>query len=577
VTIRPFVVADEPSAGGTAAAFCGRGTTRRRRRRGRAVAIWLLFGGAASAQPPAGPAGPPPPASRTRPAVGLRAETRACADLLAVDLADVAGAGSRVTRASETRERGAAVCAVEGLLAPSIGFRVQLPLTTWTGRYLQAGCGGLCGQVSLRVGAADGCAPLEAGGFAVASTDMGHQGMGGEFGRDLQKREDFAHRGVHLTAVAAKKLVRAFYGRDAERSYFDGCSDGGREALVEAQRYPADFDGIVAGAPAMNFQVQNSLYHAWMARSNTGPDGAPILTASRLPLLHEAVVKLCDGLDGQKDGLIADPRLCRFDPGALLCSPPAADTSACLAAAEIDAARRLYHGPRDEATGRRLTIGGPQPGSELSWAGVFVPRSASEPIFSERIALDALRNLIFEASPPADLALADVRFDLSTFDRLRPRHPLFDATDPDLSAFAARGGKIVLWHGWSDPHISPINTIAYHEAVERTMGKERAAAFERLYLLPGVYHCGGGEGPSLVDLLTPVIDWVERGVAPGAVIARAGGTAPRMRPVYPYPAVARYIGQGDPNDASSYGPGTALFTGAPPDWAGADFYTPWKH
>jgi hypothetical protein len=197
---------------------------------------------------------------------GAHAGTRTCADLLELDLTDIGGVGSRVTHAAGAQDRGVAVCVVEGTLAPSIGFRVQLPQTIWTGRYLQVGCGGLCGQVSLRVGAAEGCAPLGAGGFAIASTDMGHQGQGGEFGRDPQKREDFAHRGVHATAVAAKKLIRAFYGREAERSYFSGCSDGGREALVEAQRYPEDFDGIVAGAPAMNFQVQNSLYHAWQAR-----------------------------------------------------------------------------------------------------------------------------------------------------------------------------------------------------------------------------------------------------------------------------------------------------------------------
>ncbi|HVO12809.1 MAG TPA: tannase/feruloyl esterase family alpha/beta hydrolase [Vicinamibacteria bacterium] len=510
-------------------------------------------------------------------AVGARAQTRACADLLGVELADVGGTGSRVTRATRAEDHGVAVCAVEGTLAPAIGFQVQLPLSTWTGRYLQAGCGGLCGQASLRVGAAEGCAPLAAGGFAVAATDMGHQGRGGEFGRDPQKREDFAHRGVHLTAVAAKKLIRAFYGRDAERSYFSGCSDGGREALVEAQRYPADFDGIVAGAPALNFQVQNGLYHAWQARSNTGPDGRAILAAARLPLLHRAVVDQCDALDGQVDGLIADPRACPFEPSRLLCPATAADTAGCLTAAEVEAVRRLYDGPRDAVTGQRLTVGGPQPGSELAWAGVFVPSSAGAPIFSERIALDALRNLIFETNPPPDFGLRDVRFDTATFDRLRPHHPLFDATDPDLTAFAGRGGRLVLWHGWADPHISPINTIAYHEAVERTMGKERAAAFERLYLLPGVYHCGGGEGPSLVDLLTPVMDWVEKGSAPAAILARSPGPAGRARPVYAYPALARYVGQGDPNDASSYRRGDALFTAAPPAWAGADFYRPRQH
>jgi hypothetical protein len=508
---------------------------------------------------------------------------RACSDLLGVDLVDVGGAGSRITSAARASNRGVAVCAVEGVLAPSIGFKALLPLQAWTGRYLQVGCGGLCGRVSLEVGAADGCAPLEAGGFAIASTDMGHQGMGGEFGQDPHKREDFAHRGVHLTAIASKRLLRALYGRDAAHAYFTGCSDGGREALVEAQRHPEDFDGIVAGAPAMNFQVQNSLYHAWQARSNTGADGGAILSASRLPLLHRGVLDQCDGLDGQQDGVIVDPRACRFDPGALLCrSDPPEGAADCLTAAEVEAARRLYDGPRDAATGERLTIGGPQPGSELAWAGVFVPRAADQPIFSAKIALDALRNLVFESNPSAGFSLNDVRFDRATFDRLRPLHPLYDATDPDLSAFAAKGGKLILWHGWADPHISPINTIAYHEAVERSIGKQRTQTFERLYLLPGVYHCSGGEGPSLVDLLTPVIDWVERGVAPDTVIARsprlgqvdAAAAVERSRPVYPYPSVARYRGKGDPNEASSYVRAAPLVSAETPAWAGSDFYRP---
>jgi Tannase and feruloyl esterase len=534
--------------------------------------------------------------------------TRGCADLANVDLTDLGGAGSRVVKTSEAISNGVTVCSVEGTLAPTIGFRLDLPTRSWTQRFLQVGCGGLCGRISLDVGAADGCAPLEAGGFVIASTDMGHQGPSGEFGRDPQKREDFAHRAVHLTAVASKALIRAFYGRSETHAYFTGCSDGGREALIEAQRYPDDFDGIIAGAPAMNFQVQNGLYHAWQARSNTGPDSKPIVTASRLPLLHEAVLEQCDGLDGQVDRLISEPRLCRFDPGRLLCHDARTEGGpGCLSAMEVEAVRRFYDGPRDPTTGRRLTVGGPQPGSELAWAGVFVP-SPGRPNFSEIIALDTLRNLSFETNPAADFHLADVRFDLAGFDRLRPLHPLYDATNPDLSAFASSGGKLILWHGWADQHISPLNTIAYHEALERQMGRDRADGFERLYLLPGMYHCRGGEGPNRFDLLTPMIDWVEKGVAPEAVTANqtsqgqaagsafgaptaptrrpdaapaqdAGSVAPQTvaqsRPVYPYPSIAVYDGQGDPNLASSYGRGAALVSDGTPDWAGADFYHPY--
>jgi feruloyl esterase len=327
--------------------------------------------------------------------------------------------------------------------------------------------------------------------------------------------------------------------------------------------------------------VQNSLYHGFTARANTGPDGKPVVTADRLPLLHAAVVAACDTLDGQKDDLIADPRLCRFDPADIECAEAAADTAACLTATEVATIRKFYDGPRDPATGERLTVGGPQPGSELGWAGVFVPTAGEPGIFSEVIARGALKNLVFEETPADDYTLAELSFDAATFERLRARHPLFDATDPDLSAFADGGGKLILWHGWSDEHISPLGTIAYHEALEHQMGG-RLEAFERLFLVPGMYHCSRGEGPSLIDLLTPMMAWVERGVAPEQVVARQAATglgtpaaADRSRPLYPYPAVAVWDGQGDPDRATSYAPGEPLFTEPSPDWIGRDFFQPY--
>lgn len=535
-------------------------------------------------------------------AAGTVQPVRACADLAGTDLADIGGAGSRVTRAAQS----GAFCTVEGTLAPAIGFRVQLPLAAWTQRYLQVGCGGLCGRIPAEAGAADGCRPLADNGFVIGATDMGHQG-GGEFGRDPQQRVDFAHRGVHLTAVAAKRLIRAFYGTPEKYAYFTGCSDGGREALMEAQRYPDDFDGIIAGAAALNFQVQNSMYHGWQARANTGPDGKAVLLASRLPILHAAVLAACDALDGQTDGLLANPRACRFDPATAQC-PQEGPATACLTPAEVDAARRLYDGPRDPKTGTRLTAGGPQYGSELGWAGVFVPRGADEPVFSGRIALEALRDVLYPAPLPASYGLAELRFDEESFAALRALHPLYDATNPDLAAFAGAGGKLMLYHGWSDPHISPMNTIAYHQAVEKTLGAARTAQFERLYLLPGMYHCGGGEGPSAIDLLTPMMEWVERGVAPDAIVARApdprkrpsgfgqptGNGPPKgngpppgampgeaqparavgARPVYPYPYSAQYTGKGDPLEAASYRRGPAQPVEVPA-WAGSDFFAPY--
>lgn len=490
-----------------------------------------------------------------------------CDSLAKADLTAIGGAGSAIASASET----GGSCVVEGTLAPAIRFRVSLPVESWTQRYLQIGCGGLCGQVEGQPAAVDGCPVLEANGFVTASTDMGHEGPDPSFGLDPQKRDDFAFRAQHLTAETAKALIAAFYGQPQKYAYFSGCSDGGREALVEAQRYPDDFDGIIAGAPALLFTVQNSLYHGFMARANTGPDGKPVLTSDRLPILHAAVVAACDETDGQKDGLIADPRACRFDPATIACAAGATDTSACLTPAEVATVTKFYDGPHDPATGARLTVGAPFYGSEPKWAGVFVPTPDQPGIFSEVIAIGALQNLVFEDTPPDSYTLADLNFDAATLDRLRARHPLFDATNPDLSAFEKAGGKLILWHGLADEHITPLGTIAYQQALEARMGGA-VQSFERLYLVPGMAHCGDGEGPHLIDLLTPTMAWVEQGTAPDAILARGEN---RARPVFPWPAVARYDGTGDPADAASYQRAEPPALSQPvPAWIGQDFFQP---
>jgi hypothetical protein len=553
-----------------------------------------------------------------------------CADLTKVDVVPVGGAGSRIDAAIEKIDvAGATVCSVTGTLAPAVSFRVDLPLKTWTQRYLQTGCGGLCGSLNITVGAADGCPTIATGGFVLATTDMGHKGMGAEFGLDAQKRADFAYRGVHLTSVAAKLLIRAFYGQTERYSYFDGCSDGGREALVEAERFPADFNGIIAGAPAMNFTIQNSFYHGWQARSNTGGDGRAILIASRLPIIHDAVLKVCDGLDGLMDGLVSMPGQCRFDPLTLVCKD-GEEPNTCLTKAEAAVALRFYEGPRDLRTGERLTQGGPQFGSELQWAGVYVPQFKGQPIFSTMIANGSMADVIFPNGRPA--TVAQLAFDRETLDRARQRHSLYDASSPDLTTFVARGGKLIMFHGWADPHISPLNTIAYQDALNKFFGSSKVEGFERLYLMPGMGHCSGGEGPSAFNLLTPMLAWVEKGEAPDAIMtstpapgprstfvrpggmrlglgaggmpagmiphtvpsgasghldasnAREMGSSPRKqpmmdslmrtRPVYPYPFVATFKGTGNPNEASGWTKGRSVPV-VVPNWAGSDYYKPY--
>ncbi|WP_347557326.1 tannase/feruloyl esterase family alpha/beta hydrolase [Robbsia sp. KACC 23696] len=444
--------------------------------------------------------------------------TLQCADLRNIDIVKIGGPGSAITSAREMMLHDTASCVVEGTLAPAIGFRLELPVSTWTQRFLQVGCEGTCGQISTRIGAARGCVPVRDNGFAVAATDMGHKGMDTGFGVDPEKRKDFAYRGQHLTALVSKMLILAYYGQAQRYAYFDGCSDGGREALIEAQRYPEDFDGIIAGAPAMMFQVQNALYHAWQVAANTDSEGKAIITAAALPLLHRAVLAQCDALDGQKDGILTDPRLCHFDPAVLQCREGQSGDANCLTPRQVETVRKLYDGPRDPKTGARLTIAGPQPGSELNWEGVFVPGDASQPVMSRMIAEGTWQYLALPKPAASSVALSSISFDAATLARLRAMHPLYDATNPDLRAFAARGGKLILWHGWADPHISPLNTIAYQEAMEGFMGKAAVDRFERLYLLPGVSHCGGGEGPSDADFLTQMLNWTEKAASPDAVV-----------------------------------------------------------
>lgn len=523
----------------------------------------------------------------------------ACENLRSADLSAAVGAKTEVLSATVGTHDGVAYCKVRTLIAPNINSEFRLPVHGWTQRYLQTGCGGLCGVLDIHLDHAKGCVPADTHGLALGSTDMGHASRNvgeGEFGNDPQARIDFAYRGVHLTAMLGKQLVQQYYAAPARYNYFSGCSDGGREALAEAQRYPDDFNGIAAGAPAMNFQIQNSFYHGWQATSNTDANGKTVLTADKLPILHEAVLAACDALDGQKDGLINDPRQCKFDPARIQCPEGRTDTSQCLTLAQVTTVRKLYAGPQD-VQGRHLTIGGPQYGSELSWEGVFVTKSADQPVPSTFMALGSIKNLIFEQNLAADYSLKDFHFDAGQFDQVRAMHALYDTTNPDLTRFAAAGGKLILWHGWSDPHISPINTIAYYTAVTQLMGTDRTAAFAKLFLFPGMYHCGMGDGPSEFDLLTPLMRWTESNHAPTSLVAHTMSAPPfkmdghppagmppmpdlmknkvadKTRIIFAYPDHAVYKGSGNPVDPASY---TKQVSSEPTsyEWYGAEFMKP---
>jgi feruloyl esterase len=527
-----------------------------------------------------------------------------CESLAGADLSSAAQAPVKISAARVIPSPVGQFCRVEGVIAPAIGFEVDLPMDGWRQRYLQTGCGGLCGMTATNISHAGGCELALRGGLVVASDNMGHAGgpgvVEGAFGEDPQKRIDFAYRGNHVTALVAKRLIKLFYGQGPRYAYFSGCSDGGREALIEAQRFPEDFDGIAAGAPAMNFQVQNSFYHAWQYHANTRADGSHILLKAKLPILHQAALTACDALDGLRDGLISDPRACHFDIKTVQCASDQGDASHCLTAEEVRTASLLYAGPTD-AAGRHFTIGGPQPGSELAWAGVYVPETADGRLMSGEISRAASQYLIFPAVAAADGDIQQFAFTEANFARLAALHPLYDATDTDLAPFQRHGGKLILWHGWSDPHISPINTIAYYDAVKRLLGADKTDAFARLFLFAGMYHCDGGDGFSQFDVLTPLMAWVESARAPNMILAaqvaqRPAGPPPMgpppnaqdrpplprpdrpvsaTRPIYPYPMVAKYTGQGSDKEAAN-------FVAAPPNvsdpaapaWEGASFLGP---
>jgi hypothetical protein len=485
-------------------------------------------------------------------------------------------------------------CQVTGTIAPRIGFEVYLPAEHWTQRFLQTGCGGLCGNININVGNAQSCTPALNGEFVVSSNDMGHSGsmMDASWAADPQKRIDFAYRANHLTALATKAIIQRYYGKPAAFSYFMGCSDGGREALMEAQRYPDDFDGISAGAPAAFFQFQNSFFHAWNVAGNLRADGTPILLKGKLPVLHRAVIEHCPTGSGVKDGLLANPFACKVDPAWVPhCKAGAKDTDQCLSSEEITAAMRLYAGATD-ARGNQFVLSGQVPGSELNWP---VPATPDEQSMSVMMAMPALQYVLLPETLAGMKSLTAFPLTKNNFDRVAALAPLYNAANTNLRKFSQRGGKLIMWHGLADDSVSPGFSIAYYRGVQKLLGTEATDRFLRLFLLPGVGHCGHGEGYDQIDLLSSLMAWTEKALAPAMILstkvaqdpqafppmggkppmgngkpsaevqfhgmmpassplAHAGKPPLATRPVYPFPYIARYLGQGNPLDAASYAP-----------------------
>jgi feruloyl esterase len=431
-------------------------------------------------------------------------------------------------------------CRIAATLTPSsdseIKIEVWMPASTWNGRFQAVGNGGWGGQLSVQA-----LAGGVARGYAIATTDTGHAGQGGSFAfNHPEKLVDFAYRAVHEMTVQAKSFIRAYYGRDANASYWNGCSTGGRQGLKEAQRYPADFDGIVAGTPT-NDMTHMLAEHLWIAQA-TLADPAGYIPKEKYTSIHQAALDACDATDGVKDGVIDDPTRCHFDPKAIQCM--GADTATCLTAGQVDAARKIY-GPLKNPTTGAVIFPGLEPGSELGWAGL-----AGGPA-SSSIATEYYKYIVFK-DPNWDFKTLNFDTDVALADSLD--HGDDNATDPNLKTFFGRGGKLLTYHGWADPLVAPRNSVDYYARVVNASGAATASDSIRLFMVPGMSHCIGGDGPSNFDKLGPIEQWVESRKAPDRLVAThlAKGVVDRARPLCPYPQVAVYSGTGSTNDAANF-------------------------
>jgi feruloyl esterase len=436
------------------------------------------------------------------------------------------------------------ICRVEGTINTNIKFEVWMPANNqklWNGKFNGVGNGALAGFINYGAMSA-----ALARGYATASTDTGHQFVPVLGDWALNRPDlliDFGYRGIHLMTKVAKAIVRDYYGRGPRYSYFTGCSGGGQQGLAEAQRYPADYDGVVSGAPA-NFPTHmwpGELYPAWLTQ--TGTLGA--IPVEKLPLITNAVLDACDALDGVTDGVLDDPRKCDFDPSTLLCSGADADT--CLTAAQVDSVKKIYAGLK-YLSGQQFWPPY-EVSSEIGWGGhIGEPFSIPTSYFKFMVFED-------ESWDWKTFSFTDVNNFAIMDDAHYRLGPILDATESDLTAFKRLGGKLIMYHGWIDQNIAPRNSINYYESVMETMsGKCRTEDFLRLFMAPGMQHCGGGPGPDTFDSLGALEQWVERGIAPQKIIAShlTNGVVDRSRPLCSYPEVARYKGRGNPNDARNF-------------------------
>lgn len=429
-----------------------------------------------------------------------------------------------------------AFCRIAATLKPSsdseIKIEVWLPETDWNQALQSLGNGAWAGTISYPA-----MATALSAGYAAASTDTGHSGNNVNFINDHpEKVFDFAYRAVHEMTVAAKAVAAGYYGQAAKHSYFNGCSTGGRQALTEAERYPNDYDGIIAGDPdvAASRVHAAQLYAAQVAHASQ----ASYIPPAKYAALHQAALDACDALDGVKDRLISDPERCHFNPEVLACK--GADAPTCLTAAQVETAKKTYAGAK---SGKGM-LWGLEPGSETGWASLSGPQPLG-------IALETYQYLVYK-NPNWDYKSLDPAKDVPAADQaLGPIG--MDASDADLRPFFSHRGKLILYHGWADPGIPPGFSVEYYKNVVEKTGVKKAADEIRLFMVPGMGHCAGGDGPFVFDPISTLDKWVDSGHAPERiVVSNPPGKPARTRPLCPHPQEAVYSGSGSTDDEKNY-------------------------
>jgi feruloyl esterase len=498
-----------------------------------ALVCAFLFGAAGYAESPAVSAAACERLSRS---LSLPNTTVLLAQVVAAGTFVPPGGGTAAARAAASLP---AFCRVALKIAPSsdsdIRSEIWLPVSKWNGKFLQVGNGAWGGSIQY-VALGDALRR----GYAAASTDTGHTGTDASFAMGHpEKLIDFGYRSVHETAAQGKATAATFYGVRPRLSYFNGCSGGGRMSFMEAQRFPGDFDGIIAGAPGYN-RTDVAFQTLGMAQAtHVSPES--FIPADKYHALHQAALDKCDALDGLKDELIADPTKCRFDPAVLECK--SGDGPGCLTRPQVVAARRIYAPVIDPKTGAQISSG-LEPGSELQWGGVA--GNEPHPMYN-----DLLRFIVMQ-DRDWDFRTLDVRRQLEL--ARKADHGVLSATSLELSPFVSRGGKLLIYHGWADQNIPPRESVNYYNGLVKTMGKEKVDGAIRLYMVPGMGHCGGGDGPNEFDMLAVLEHWREDGKAPSEIVAsqlRAGHVS-RARPLCPYPQIARYRGAGSVDRAENF-------------------------